>query len=273
MKNIILASIILFSGFCAHAQQSVVVAADPTAVLIAEQEQALQTANHTANIAKWVESIQALNTQIGKMQEYVQIANTVKGYIGDPASAIGAVDLGLLGQDNLGQSIGQLTGAINQTVSGSQALANGGQNLFTPIEFKSPSGFQIERAEDLYKTFNAIQMQESNVTSVIKDTLARIKQLQLDKAETLILIKNATSQTEAQKLQAKMDAIDGEIATLGVQQSTAANQLLAQDIANRNDRDMKAQAASEAADKELGVSVDNFMKWQGQVKTSRKPFQ
>jgi len=255
-----------------HAQQAVVVTADPTALVISQQDQALQIANHSQNIGKWVESIQSLNTQINKMQEYIQVANTVKGYIGDPMSAIDQIGLGLLGPNELGQSVGQLTGAIHQTVSGSEALANSGKNLFTPIEFKTPSGLDIERALDLYKPYGAIQMQEANVTTVIKDTLSRIKQLQQDKADTLLLLKNATSETAAQKLQAKIDAIDGEIAALGIQQATATDQIITQDIANRNDREMKAQAARESADKELSVSIDNYMQWQGQVKSSRKSF-
>lgn len=272
MKKLILIVGLLLKPFLIHAQQAVVIASDPQALLISQQEQVLQTVNHTSTIAKWVESIQALNTQIGKMQEYIQVANTVKGYIGDPASAIDQVNIQLLGQDNLGAGVGQLTAAINQTVSGSEALAQSGQGLFTPIEFKTPSGLDIERVVDRYKPFGAIQQQGANVTSVIADTLSRIKQLQQDKADTLILIKNATSETAAQKLQAKMEAIDGEMAALGVQQQTATNQLVAQDIANRNDHEMKAQAAAEAADKELSVSVDNFMRWQGEVKSSRKPF-
>jgi hypothetical protein len=265
---------ILLASICVvQAQQAVVVTGDPVAVAIAQQDQALQTANHSANISKWVESIQALNTQINQMQEQLNVAKDVKGYIGDPLSALELLDMQHLGEDQLGNSVGQLSRELRKTVRGADALTQDGQELFTPIDLKTPSGIEIERWLDRYKPFGAIQKHDQNLAVVIEDALSRIEKLQRDKAKTLQLLKNATTQTAAQKLQGKLAAIDGEIAALGIQQGTATHQLVAQDIANRNDRELKAQAASEAADRELGISLNNFMKWQGDVRGSRKGFQ
>ena len=48
-------------------------------------------------IAKWTESIGVLNQQLQQLQQTLQVAQTVKGYIGDPAAAAQAMGLQLLG--------------------------------------------------------------------------------------------------------------------------------------------------------------------------------
>lgn len=245
----------------AQAQYSVVVVGDPIA-----------QANHSEDIAKWIESIQKLNTQIDQMNQYIQIAQTMKGYIGDPASAAGAVGLDLLGNNSLGSSVGQLTGALNQTANGAQALQYNGQGLFQSVPTETPGGFSMSFNADLFKSYGAIQNHTANAANVMTDTVARIRQLQQDKATTLAQLKSATTQSETQKLQAKLSAIDGEIAALGQQQEAANGQLVAQDIANRNDRQMQAQAANQAADHELSVSLENYSQWQGQITRSQTPF-
>jgi len=259
--HLVLVFVIALITNTARAQYSVAVVSDPIAQV-----------NQTQNLAKWVESIQKLNTQIDQMNQYIQLAQTVKGYIGDPASAAGAVGLGLLGSDSLGSSVGQLSSELNRTASGLNALRSNSDGLFTPVQFKTPGGLDMSFSDDPFKAFAAIQNHTQNSSNVLNDTLARIRRLQQDKASTLVQIKSAPTQAEVQKLQAKALAIDGEIAALGQQQTVANEQVVAQDIANRNDRALKAQAANMAADKEMAVSLDNLSRWQGEITTSRQPF-
>ena len=257
--------ILLFAVLCfaplARAQYSVAVVADPIAQL-----------NHVEDIAKWTESIATLNSQLQQMQQYVQLAQTMKGYIGDPASAAGALQLQLLGGTQLSQTVGQLSSAINQTVDGAKALANSGSDLFTPIDFKTPSGLTMNFDPSQFKAFAAIQGQNTNVTNVVQDTSSRIAALQQQKATTLAQIQAAPDQSTVQKLTAQAAAIDGQIASLGQQQQTATDQIVTQNIANTNDQQMKAQAANQAADHELNVSLQNFMQWEGQISSDRTEF-
>ncbi len=263
MKSIPLLALAAVAAFAslAHAQYSVVVVGDPIA-----------QANHGENIAKWLESIQKLNTQIDQMNQYIQIGQQVKNAIGDPASVANLVGLDLLGSGTMGNSVGQLTSTLNQTASGMQALASNGQGLFQSVPNTTPSGLSMSYNTGLLKPFAAIQNQTQNAANVTADTTTRIKQLERDKASTLAQLKAATTDAEVQKLQAKLVAIDGEIAALNGQQTTATNQIIAQDIANRNDRALKAEAASQAADHELSLSLDNFMQWEGKVTPSRTPY-
>jgi cell division protein FtsB len=245
----------------ARAQYSVAVVSDPIAQLA-----------HSDDMAQWAQSIQALNTQISQFNQQIQQLQTMKNFIGDPAAAAGSMGLGNLGTGQLTSSVGQLSSSLNQTANGTQALTNTSGGLFPSTSLQTPSGFDFQANSDLFKPFAAIQQQVQNVTGVIGDTLSRITGLQQDKAATLAQIQSSTNQSEVQKLQAKVNAIDGQIADLNNQQGTAQAQLVTQDIANRNDRQMKADAANQAADQEMSVSLDNYSKWQGGVGASRKDF-
>ena len=262
MKTTFLLFIILLVGFAplARAQYPVSVVADPIAV-----------ENEVQQIAKWTESIGVLNQQLQQLQQTLQVAQTVKGYIGDPAAAAQAMGLQLLGP-KLSQSVGQLTSALNQTVDGAKALENSGSQLFSPIDLKTPSGFSMNFDSSQFKPFAAIQNQTANVTNVVQDTVSRITALQQQKATTLAQIQSAPDQSTVQKLTAQAAAIDGQIASLGQQQQTATDQIVTQNISNQNDQQMKAQAANQAADHELNVSLQNFMQWEGQVSSDRTEF-
>ena len=262
MKTKFLLFLILFVGLAplARAQYPVSVVADPIAV-----------ENEVQQIAKWTESIGVLNQQLQQMQQYVALAQQVKGYIGDPAAAAQAMSLQLLGPQ-LSQSVGQLTSTISQTVDGAQALLNSGSQLFTPIDFKTPSGLTMNFDSSQFKPFAAIQNQNANVTSVVQDTVSRIAALQQQKATTLAQIQAAPDQSTVQKLTAQAAAIDGQIAALGQQQQTATDQIVTQNISNQNDQQMKAKAANQAADHEMNVSLQNFMQWEGQITSDRTDF-
>ena len=114
MKTKLLSLILVASLFVvprAQAQYAVAVVSDPIA-----------QANHAEDIAQWLNSIQALNTQIQQFQQQIQIGQTVESYIGNPAQAASSMQLQLLNPTGLSQSVGQLTSALNQTVDGAKAL-------------------------------------------------------------------------------------------------------------------------------------------------------
>jgi conjugal transfer/entry exclusion protein len=246
----------------AHAQYPVAVVEDPIAQI-----------NHAEDITKWVQSIDDLNTQIQQFQQDIQIAQTVEGYIGNPAQAAQAMELQLLDSTGLTQSVGQLTSALNQTVDGAMALENSGSQLFNSVSSLTPEGLKMSFDPSHFIPYSAIQNQSANVSTVIKNTASLIHGLQQQKATTLAQIQAAPDQSTVQKLTAQINGIDGQIAALGQQQQTSTDQIVTQNIANQNDKEMKAQAANEAADHEMSVSTQNFMQWQGQISGSTTDFQ
>ena len=245
----------------ARAQYPVTVVADPIAVI-----------NEAEELTQWANSIATLNQQLQQLQQYVALAQQMKSYIGDPAAAAQAMQLQLLGSSQLGQSVGQLTSAINQTVNGAQALQNSGSQLFSPVPTTTPGGLSMTFNPSQFLSFSAVQNQNANVASVVQTTTSSIAALQQQKAATLAQIQSAPDQSTVQKLTAQVNAIDGQIAALGQQQQTATDQVVTQSISNQNDQQMKAQAANQAADHELNVSLQNFMQWEGQITSDRTDY-
>jgi hypothetical protein len=246
----------------AHAQYPVSVVADPIAV-----------ANQAQNMTEWLNSIQDLETQINQFNQQIAIAQSVEGYIGNPAQAAQSMGLQLLSANQLTQSVGQLTSALNQTVNGTEALANSGSSLFSAVSNQTPGGFSMSFNPNHFTPYSAIQNQNANVGNVIQNTDSQIQALQQQKATTLAQIQSAPDQSTVQKLSAQANAIDGQIAALGQQQQASTDQIIAQNISNQNDKAMKAQAANEAADHEMNVSIQNFMQWQGQISGATTDFQ
>lgn len=244
------------------AQYAVSVVADP-----------IEQLDHAEDITEWLNSLQSLNTQIQQFNQQIQIAQTVESYVGNPAAAAQSMGLQLLSSTGLTQSVGQLTSSINQTVNGTQALENSGSQLFSSVANQTPGGFSMSFDPSHFTPFSAIQNQSTNVSNVIQSTVSQIQALQQQKATTLTQIQAAPDQSTVQKLTAQANAIDGQIAALGQQQQTSTDQAVTQNIANQNDKAMKAQAANEAADHETNVSVQNFMQWSGQISSDRSDFQ
>jgi hypothetical protein len=245
----------------AHAQEAVVVAADPVAV-----------ANEAEELTQWANSIATLNQQLQQLQQTVALGQQLNSFIGNPAAAAQAMGLQLLNSSQLGQSVGQLTLALNQTVNGATALENSGSALFSSVPTTTPGGFSMTFNPSQFLPFSAIQNQNANVGTVVQDTTSSIAALQQQKAATLVQIQSAPDQSTVQKLTAQLNGIDGQIAALGQQQQTATDQIVTQNISNQNDQQMKAQAANQAADTELNVSLQNFMQWEGQITSDRTDY-
>jgi hypothetical protein len=250
-------SLLLFAPL-ARAQYPVTVVADPIAV-----------ANEAEELTQWANSIATLNQQLQQLQQYVALAQQMKAVVGNPASIASSMQLQGLGSS---QSLGQLTSAINQTVNGVTALENSGSSLFSPVPTTTPGGFSMTFNPSQFLSFSAVQNQNANVGNVVQSTTSQIAALQQQKAATLAQIQAAPDQSTVQKLTAQVAAIDGQIASLGQQQQTATDQIVTQSISNQNDQQMKAQAANQAADHELNVSLQNFMQWEGQISSDRTEY-
>ena len=124
-----------------------------------------------------------------------------------------------------------------------------------------------------FKPFAAIQGQNTPMSPTsCRTPFPALPRCSSRRQRTLAQIQSAPDQSTVQKLTAQATAIDGQIASLGQQQQTATDQIVTQSISNQNDQQMKAQAANQAADHELNVSLQNFMQWEGQVRSDRTDF-
>src|ERR1019366_8707871 len=91
---------------------------------------------------------------------------------------------------------------------------------------------------------------------VVSSTNARQQQLQQDLASTLVAMKSATTEAEAQKQSAKVDALNGQIVAIAATRRDEADQVVAQKAANdsRLEEERNAAAELEAQDDTWPVS-------------------
>lgn len=256
MKNI---SLVVFCIFGSKAIAEMVVT-DPTTQAILQQQTAAEATQHSENITKWVESIEKLNTQINQYDQQIQQLNQLKTFVGDPAQAASLIGLDKL-TSSLGQtSVGQTLQTLASSADGNASLNETFNGLYQAIPNTTASGTTVTRNSELYKSNSAVEKNRENLEKVYADTDGRIQELRKDLAETAEQMKNAKDQAEVQKLQAKMQATQAEIDTLLEQRRDAADQLIAQDISNRNQVEKEAKAKAEDSYAEMSSYNKNMTK-------------
>lgn len=195
-------------------------------------------------LTKWTESISKLNTQIEKMNQVVQQGQQILNIAGDPASALGAIGgLGGLNTSLDTEGLSKLGSELSKTADGLQSLQSTGEGLYKSIPSSLPDGTSITRDVDGYKKFGAVEENFKNFTQTSKDIDSRLKTLRSELKATAN--KAATTEAMQREKQAKLQAINSEIAALEAQRKAAADQLAAQQIANENDKEKQAKAAGE----------------------------
>ena len=136
---------------------------------------ALSEIQHVEDIAKAVEMI---NNQIEQINMLTQQLQQIQAYVkafGDPEqllSIVGADELiSSLGQSGIGQTISEL----QQLANGIEALQYGANGLYASLgeTFTTPSGFQLSRAEELYRKDGVVHQSSRNFQDVTDDVLAR----------------------------------------------------------------------------------------------------
>ena len=147
---------------------------------------ALSEIQHFEDIAKAVEMI---NNQVEQINTLTQQLQQIQAYVkafGDPEqllSIVGADELiSSLGQSGVGQTISEL----QELATGVEALRYDANGLYGSLgeTFTTPSGFQVPRAEKLYRKYGAIHQSSRNFQDVTDDVLVRREALRSEIAAT-----------------------------------------------------------------------------------------
>jgi hypothetical protein len=208
--------------------------------------------NQVVDLAKYVQMVENQVQQIETMtQELQQVTAYVKAF-GDPSQLLNITGANQLVSSLQQSGVGQTLGALQQTASGVQSLANNANGLYQSISNTALSGIAIPRVAADYKPFGAVENTSSNYTAVYNDVTQRRQALKAQIASTIDQLQAATTDAETQKLQgvltgqaAQLQAVDHEI-------NNATSQSVVQDIGNRNDEQKQQQAQDEeiAADRQ-----------------------
>jgi hypothetical protein len=205
------------------------------------------------NMAKWVESIAQLKTQIDQLKQQVSIQSDIRQWAGDPAAAGAHLNLNVLGVGNLVQQFGQARSTIVSTVNSVASLDNTSQGIFRTINVANLDGQPVEHDQLTFRRYSVLDGQQDNYQQVVLDSKTRELELQEELATTLAAVKSASTDAEVRKYSAKIEALNGQLATVATQRRDQADQVVAQKIANdaRLEQERIAAAELEANDNYL----------------------
>jgi hypothetical protein len=158
-----------------------------------------------------------------------------------------------LGVGNLVQQFGQARATIVSTVNSVASLDNTSQGIFRTINVANLDGQPVEHDQLTFRRYAVLDGQQDNYQQVVLDSKTRELELQEELATTLAAVKSASTDAEVRKYSAKVEALNGQLATVAAQRRDQADQVVAQKIANdaRLEQERIAAAELEANDNYL----------------------
>jgi vacuolar-type H+-ATPase subunit I/STV1 len=243
MKTIVAILLVIAGTVCARAQIPVTDFANLTN----------NTMNQVENMAKWVESIAQLKTQIDQLKQQVSIQGDIRQWTGDPGAAGAQLNLNALSVGNMVQQFGQTRATIISTVNSVASLDNTSQGIFRTINAANLDGQPVEHDPLTFRRYSVLDSQQDNYQQVVLDSKNREIELQEELATTLAAVKSASTDAEVRKYSVKIEALNGQLATVAAQRRDQADQVVAQKIANdaRLEQERIAAAELEANDNYL----------------------
>jgi hypothetical protein len=218
---------------------------------------------HVENIAKWVDSIAQLKTQITQLKQQIQIQDDLRNWSGNPTSAGAAVTLHALGNTQLTQTYGQTRAAILSVVNSLDSLAHTGSGTYHAITSADIDGNPMQRDAPTFRRYSVLDATQSNAEHAITATQTREQELQLEVAATLLALKSAPTDAEAQKLSAKLTALNGQLAQVEAARKREVDAVVLQKIANDARIEQERLAAAELAAKDdflVNQRISAYMK-------------
>jgi hypothetical protein len=218
---------------------------------------------HVENIAKWVDSISQLRTQIEHLRQQIDIQKDIRQWTGNPVEAGGALLLDILGAEDLVRDFGRTQEAIRRTVDSVQSLQNTSSGTYRAITNLDLEGNPMQRDPLLYRRFSVLDATRENTEVVGQETKARERELQEEVALTLSEIKSAPTDAEVQKLAAKLNALNGQLAQVENTRQREVDAVTIQKLANDARQEEERLAAAELAARDdylANLRVTNYMK-------------
>jgi P-type conjugative transfer protein TrbJ len=203
---------------------------DPTVHAQQIIDQAEDVAKYVEMINNQVQQIQRLTSQLEELQQYNKA-------FGDPSRILNVAGVTGLVQDLKKTPVGKTITDLERIADGVEALTYDANGLYQRIgkTFTTPSGKEIQRATDEYKSFQVVNKATENYTNVTADVLLRRKVLKDEIAATTQQLQAATTSSEAQKLSGVLVGLNSALIATDKEIDQALALSVVQDIENRND--------------------------------------
>jgi hypothetical protein len=215
------------------------------------------------NIAKWVDSIAKLRTQIDQLNQQINIQDDIRKWSGNPTEAGANVLLDVLGEKDLAREFGRGRDEILRTTRSLDSLQNTAGGNFRSIQGASLDGSNVQHDALTFRRYSVLDAKQVNAVQVTDETKSRESELQEEIALTLQELKAATTDAEVQKLSAKLTALNGQLAQVESTRRREVDEVALQKIANdaRIEQERLAAAELEAKDSHLANQrVSAYMK-------------
>jgi hypothetical protein len=218
---------------------------------------------HAENIAKWVDSIAKLRTQIDQLNQQINIQDDIRKWSGNPTEAGANVLLDVLGEKDLAREFGRGRDEILRITHSLDSLQNTASGNYRTIQSTDLNGGDLKRDALTFRRYSILDAKQTNAVQVTDETKSRELELQEEIALTLQELKTATTDAEVQKLSAKLTALNGQLAQVESVRRREVDEVALQKIANdaRLEQERLAAAESEAKDNHLANQrVSAYMK-------------
>lgn len=208
-----------------------------------------QTA-HTATLAKWVESINSLRTQIDQLNRQINIQDDIRRWSGNPVEAGATIDLDTLGVGELVRDYGRTKRAVVGLAQSLASLGHTAEGNYRAVPNLDLNGGELQRDPLLYRRYSMLDAKQAVSSEVLAETKDREQVLQEEVADTLAALKTAATDAEVQKLSAKLTALNGQLTQVESARRREVDEVALQKIANDSRLEQERLAAAELAAKD-----------------------
>lgn len=222
-----------------------------------------QKVSHAQNIAKWVDSIAQLRTQIDQLNQQINIQGDIRKWSGNPVEAGANVVLDVLGEEDLVREYGRARDEIVRVTRSLESLENTADGNYRAIRSADIDGGNLQRDPLTFRRYSVLDAKQANTVQVTDETKTREAELQEEIALTLQELKAATTDAEVQKLSAKLVALNGQLTQVEAARRREVDEVALQKIANdtRIEQERLAAAELEARDNHLANQrISAYMK-------------
>lgn len=208
---------------------------------------------HAENIAKWVDSIAQLRTQIDQLNQQINIQDDIRKWAGNPTEAGANVLLDVLGEKDLVREFGRGRDEIIRSTQSLESLKNTASGNYRSIQNTDLNGQDLRHDALTFRRYSVLDAKQANAELVTDETKSRESELQEEIALTLQELKAASTEAETQKLSAKLTALNGQLSQVEAARRREVDEVALQKIANDTRIEEERLAAAELESK------DNFL--------------
>jgi hypothetical protein len=246
---------------------------DPGNTAVNAAVRAGQVAHHVEVMHQWAAQLENLNRQLLQLQEQLAVQQRIREVIGDPSAAGAVTVLRTLGAHELAETFGETSAAARRLANAVESLQRTSDGIYRQLDDRTPLGASFTRNATLYRRYAAVERQADNLADAQRRATERLAILQADIAATLVQLRAASTQAEVDKLQAKLTALNGQLAHVDAQRRDESDKLRAQQILNENQAAKERQDLLEVQLADERQTLDAIGSWQASLKIAPTSYQ